>query len=497
MADKKATPSQSILFEYHTVVTAAVAVLIFVGLAYLYLAHLSALIRWGAAIILLIGSGEFIARINKRPSFIGMYMLGGTRGITLVDNLSKKNTGFWKFMADWGLVLGFGLLSYPLFKDYVSKKAYVTGIATILVILFLVYPYLGLTLSFLNLPQITSRIPTPPPGTTFQYSLTPVGGAIYGLAVVGGFTLFTIAGIAYNGFSVLYTTVVTSYQVVVQHVVNTTALSEQIPGIAPLIPGITIPLFAGILALALILIIHEFSHGVLARIAKIKIRQIGLVLFGIIPAGAFVEPNEAAVKKLSERDQNRIFIAGVSSNMLAALFFFVLFVIFYFYIIPPAIMLTSKVIVVATVANSPASGVIPLNSTILAWNNYPIKNVSSFKVATINDTPYANISILTNKGLFRLRANATGKVGVYVEEVVSQTPRTPGNGYKIVNFIYEFISLSFLLNFLVGIVNMLPLPGLDGWRIYKTKLKDSRWLGAIVAFIIFLILLNLIPWLFV
>ena len=39
------------------------------------------------------------------------------------------------------------------------------------------------------------------------------------------------------------------------------------------------------------IIIHEFSHGILARVENVKINSIGLLLFAIIP-GAFVEPDE-------------------------------------------------------------------------------------------------------------------------------------------------------------------------------------------------------------
>lgn len=497
MVSKGRPTPQSMLVRYRQVFTVLVALLDVLAIVFLYKVSFSPLARWAAALVLLIGSGDFIARINGKQHFLGMYMLGGSLGIKFVDRLSKKNVSFWNYLADWGLVLGFGILAWPLFKKHIDKQTFFAGMSTILVLLFLIYPYLGLTLNFLNIPAITGRISLPPPGSTVQYSLTPQGALLFGFAIVGGFTLFTIAGVAYNGVNVLYSALVTSYHVVVQHNVTNNTIAQQIPGVAPLIPGITIPLLAGIIALALLLVIHEFSHGVLARISKIKIKQIGLVLFGIIPAGAFVEPNEAAVKRLGEKERNRIFIAGVSSNMLAAIVFAVLFILFYSYILPSLLTVGIKVVVVGTVPGSAAYNVIPINATILDWNGYPIANISSFKVAAANDTAYRNISVVTNTGSYLLRANATGKVGVYVSEVVVQEPKTPGIAYSIINFLYEVVSLSFLLNFLVGVVNMLPLPGLDGWRVYQTKIKDKRVLNAIVWVIVILIVLNVLPWLFV
>ena len=56
-------------------------------------------------------------------------------------------------------------------------------------------------------------------------------------------------------------------------------------GVAPIIPGVDIPLFAGIISIAILLIIHEFSHGILAKKAKVKLKEIGLLVFGFIPIG--------------------------------------------------------------------------------------------------------------------------------------------------------------------------------------------------------------------
>ncbi|TLZ67867.1 MAG: PDZ domain-containing protein [Methanobacteriota archaeon] len=55
-----------------------------------------------------------------------------------------------------------------------------------------------------------------------------------------------------------------------------------LPGINPIIP-----LGYGIFGLAVAIILHEFSHGILARAAKIKIRSLGLI-FLIFPIGALL-----------------------------------------------------------------------------------------------------------------------------------------------------------------------------------------------------------------
>ncbi|MFH1316349.1 MAG: site-2 protease family protein [Candidatus Woesearchaeota archaeon] len=60
--------------------------------------------------------------------------------------------------------------------------------------------------------------------------------------------------------------------------------------------GLTIPFFIGIIALFVVIVIHEFSHGVVARANDIHVKSSGFAMFGPIPA-AFVEPDEAQLKK--------------------------------------------------------------------------------------------------------------------------------------------------------------------------------------------------------
>ena len=70
------------------------------------------------------------------------------------------------------------------------------------------------------------------------------------------------------------------------------------PPLQPVIPGVPIPgspiqvpLITGWLALFISAAIHEFSHGVVARAHKIKVKSSGFAFIGPL-AAAFVEPDE-------------------------------------------------------------------------------------------------------------------------------------------------------------------------------------------------------------
>src|SRR5438067_6333567 len=92
-----------------------------------------------------------------------------------------------------------------------------------------------------------------------------------------------------------------------------------LPGINPIIP-----LGYGILGLAVAIILHEFSHGILSRVANIKIRSLGLI-FLIFPIGAFVEPDEDELRALPRRERARLFAAGPAMNIVLAVLFAVIF----------------------------------------------------------------------------------------------------------------------------------------------------------------------------
>ena len=86
-----------------------------------------------------------------------------------------------------------------------------------------------------------------------------------------------------------------------------------LPGVNPLIP-----VGYGILALVVALVIHEGSHGVMAYVANMRVKSLGLVVFAV-PVGAFVEPHEEDLMRSTTRAKNRVFAAGPTSNLVLAL----------------------------------------------------------------------------------------------------------------------------------------------------------------------------------
>jgi hypothetical protein len=86
---------------------------------------------------------------------------------------------------------------------------------------------------------------------------------------------------------------------------------------------ILIPFWSWIILIASVIIPHEFMHGVLSRVEKVKVKSVGLALFAIFP-GAFVEPDERQLKKIGLLGKLRIFAAGGFSNFIVYLLVFAL-----------------------------------------------------------------------------------------------------------------------------------------------------------------------------
>lgn len=92
-----------------------------------------------------------------------------------------------------------------------------------------------------------------------------------------------------------------------------------LPGINPLIP-----IWYGIAALIIAIVIHEFAHGILARAQDMKVKALGM-LYLIVPIGAFVEPDEEQLMASSRIKRMRVYAAGPTSNLVTTVICGVLF----------------------------------------------------------------------------------------------------------------------------------------------------------------------------
>ncbi len=85
-----------------------------------------------------------------------------------------------------------------------------------------------------------------------------------------------------------------------------------------------VPFFYWITSIVFIMLVHEFSHGIIARAHNVKIKSTGFAFLGaIIPIvpGAFVEIDENQLAKKSRFAQLSVFAAGPFANIVFGLLF--------------------------------------------------------------------------------------------------------------------------------------------------------------------------------
>jgi membrane-associated protease RseP (regulator of RpoE activity) len=475
----------------------ATLALIVLGFALVYVAA-SASILGGAAqlalgLISMFVIGLTIQRVNSLKGGYGGYIAGTSHGLTLVDRISRKWPKFWEAMSVWGIIVGLGLLSYPIMRKRVSFKMYAFGIASLIFIYLLVIPVATSAYQFINIPQVAAAAASRPAQTASAVML--IEAVFLVVSIVTGLSGFLFGFIAYNAASIVYSDILYLLSLLAG-APNSSNLTTQVPGVALILPGIGIPLVAGLIAFAILIIVHEFSHGILARIWKVKLKQMGLLLFGVIPIGAFVEPDEKEVSRLDAFRQMKIFSAGVASNFLIMMLFFVLVVAMQLYVMP--FIYSNHVIIGAVVSNTPAYGVLKPGMWIQSWNGHQISNITSLTSAAATDTPGQMVTVVANGTPYSFNAiSIGGSPHGIIGLANAYQPVSSATWVQVSYFLYIVFSLSLLFNFLVGAANLFPLPLFDGWRIYQAGVKSRRLVKLLGIILVIALVLNALPWFYI
>ncbi len=249
-----------------------------------------------------------------------------------------------------------------------------------------------------------------------------------------------------------------------------------------LIPGVTLTSSASItyffLSIPIVLIIHEGAHGIVATLEKIKIKTGGFAIFIALFAG-FVEPDEEEFNNAKKISKLRVIGAGATANVIfsfalgAILLTNPLFAIIlpepiqgFFYESPDGVLVLSLI----EGAGAENAGMQP-NDIITAINE--IKVITPLDFQKVDLTPGETVSVTILRGEQELQFPV----------VITPAPDDPERGligimrdnsfaYKpVLNFIEwnnpqlsMFLLWLWMISFFIGIINMLPLPILDGGK---------------------------------
>lgn len=291
---------------------------------------------------------------------------------------------------------------------------------------------------------------------------------------------------------------------------------DALPVVSPVLPGfgvpgldLHVPLIEGLIVLFLLVVIHEFSHGVVMRAHDVRVKSSGLLVFGPI-AGAFVEQDEKQLAKQSEAAQYSMFAAGPFSNLLTA-GLAMLFVLFLFNPLLNSMEVPAGVRIISIDPGSPAEAHelqkdmvitavegVPVRDTVELSNELNSVQANETVTLYMGSTPYA---VTTRQ--HPDPTNAKGYIGIKMDNY--EEPKLNASWFVwlhkgLVWFKEKILDWFIILSIGIGLANLLPLGPVDGGHMLRlaarqitgNKKRGDWWwmkISYVVGFIIIFLLI--------
>src|SRR3989344_2008444 len=284
------------------------------------------------------------------------------------------------------------------------------------------------------------------------------------------------------------------------------------PVVAPVLPGISISpelpvlnFWHWIIGIFIVAVVHEFAHGVYARLYKIDVKSSGFAFLGPILA-AFVEPDEKKMKKIEKKKQLAIISAGPFVNIVLG-FLIILFFTFIFAPLQTNLLEVNGVNIVQVEKGSPAelSG-IKTGVIIKEVNNIKVNSQDQLINLIKNSDKNDVLKFSTDKESFYVKPDLSSgepKVGISVSNSLGVKRGLPQFLLPVLLWFNLLFFWLWVINLGIGLFNLLPLGPIDGGKMLYTALlgittnkKALKIFKRVTIFNLSLIIINLLPWLF-
>ena len=290
---------------------------------------------------------------------------------------------------------------------------------------------------------------------------------------------------------------------------------DSMPGVGIVLPieakGVFyVPFFYWIISIFIIAVVHEFSHGIMARRYKIKVKSTGFAFLGvllpIIPA-AFVEPDEKKMKKCPKVQQLSVFAAGPFSNIILGFFFLLIMALVAGPVVDSIIDYTGVKVTGYSGQNMSAElAGIPINSNIISIDNNKVDSILNFTRILDQKKPGDVILVGTLEKSYEVTLSKNPEnesrayLGVFVTQSTEISPKAkemwilPYVAIWLLGLVYWL----YVLNLGIGLFNLVPLGPIDGGRMLHLALDsvfgkaraDKYW--KVVSFIFLAMILVII-----
>lgn len=271
-------------------------------------------------------------------------------------------------------------------------------------------------------------------------------------------------------------------------VFDTPAVSIVIPGVEMPGSSIYVPFVYGIIALATVLIVHEFSHGIQSIGEKIPIKSIGLLLFAVIP-GAFVEPDEEKLKSAKKTSRLRVYAAGSIANISLAIIALLLFSLISAGI--PNYFAEDGIEIDRIVSDSPSDGILKEGMVLQAIDGVKINDSQSYVDTVGSFKPGDNISVQTDRGTYSVvlgknpNNESVGFFGIQANKHFKLVDDSLGPLPWVLFELLDLFQWIFMLNLGIGLFNLLPIKPLDGGYMLQIllsyKMSEEKYIPIVNA----------------
>ena len=302
--------------------------------------------------------------------------------------------------------------------------------------------------------------------------------------------LYGLSGVGVGFLGMIVISILLIFNVI-QAVISPEAPSN----VSPVLPGVNVPglgvlpFWYWLIAIFIIAVVHEFSHGIVAHAHGIKVNWTGIVLLGPI-IGAFVEPDEKKLTSESDVVQYSVYAAGAFSNIVLA----ILVVLLMSYVSLP---LQSGMVdqvgftfdaYINTSYPAAQAGLMP-GALITGINNVTSMNFSRFAEELVHYRPGDTVVVKTAEKDYSLTLAedptkpGRGFMGISGPRNKFEAKESYQSGFgavlysalewlnRIENNGRGFLLWLYVLSFGIGLFNLLPLPIVDGGRMMQTLLR--------------------------
>lgn len=453
---------------------------------------------------------------GKAQRMLGVFfMLRSNLGIRFIDYVAGLCPGFWRFLADYSVLLSFGGLgAYYLSSHRQSRGALYGSVLLSGALLALASAYAGRyesAVAFIALSLsvwfLMSRLESPLLDAILSM-------AYLMLAFAQVFDVFTSALYGFFGLPAVMVYLLST------HGLNIVTAKTSLPGISPMLPSerggsigvgfpgydLFVPWWHALIALFITLAAHEGAHGIMIRVAKVRLKSTGVLTLLTMPIGAFVEPDDEELKQRPSVDRMRVYTVGSFANLIVGLA--AAAGMFLLISASSSVVYSDGMRVVGFMDGYPAKDVLKEGSVIYSVDGVSTTDLALYRNATGAHKPGDVLSLETSEGRFDIKLmdskDEPGKayMGVYLAD-----------NLKIRGFVGMLVSvavLGFLLeslgwvaffNINIALVNLLPIVPFDGGGMFKELLQVpsmseaavKRFLYASAAVMGVLFVVNVIP----